>query len=389
MSQQQQLLITIVLGNTIVNITTASLAAILTHQFVMSSGLASQYFLGIDGQILAMFVDVVIVTLVILITSEIIPKVIAIRNPKAFSKRTSFALKMIYHLFYILTYPLTRFTYFLQKSSKLVKETMLISEDELKILADMGEEHGALQQDEREMIHSIFEFGETTVKEIMVPRTDMVSVEVNTSLTELMQLVKKKPLSRIPVYKERIDNIVGILYIKDLLPLLSKRRRERLTLEKLARKPYFVPEQKKIQELLREFQKERIHMALVVDEYGGISGLVTLEDIIEEIVGEIQDEYDKEVPLYEKIDEHTFIVNGRMSLEEINEKLQLNLPTEEGVETISGFILQLLGALPKEKDIAKYNGYQFTVEQIAKNRILKVRIEKTQPDVNVNDELPQ
>ncbi len=386
LSQPQQLLITIVLGNTIVNITTASLAAILTHRLVVSTGLDNWQLWGINGQIIAIFMDVVLVTLVILITSEIIPKVVAIRNPQSFSRRTVFPLKMIYHFLYIFTYPLTRFTSLLQQSGKLTREKTLITEDELKILADMGEEHGSLMQDEKEMIHSIFEFGETTVKEIMVPRTDMITIEVSTSLTQLMELVKSKPLSRIPIYEKRIDNIVGILYIKDLLPLLSKRRRERLNLMKLVHKPYFVPEQKKIQDLLREFQRDRIHMALVVDEYGGISGLVTLEDIIEEIVGEIQDEYDREAPLYEKIDESTFLVNGRMSLEEINEELHLNLPTEEGVETISGFILHLLGALPKENDIARYNGYQFVVEKVAKNRILKVRIQKTQPDVNFENE---
>jgi len=389
LSQPQQLLITIVLGNTIVNITTASLAAILTHRLVIFTGLNHWQVWGVNGQIIAIFIDVVIVTLVILITSEIIPKVVAIRNPRSFSRRTVFPLKMIYHFLYIFTYPLTRFTSLLQSSDKLTRGKILITEEELKILAEMGEEHGSLMQDEKEMIHSIFEFGETTVKEIMVPRTDMVTVEVSTSLTQLMDLVKRKPLSRIPVYEKRIDNVVGILYIKDLLPLLSKRRRERLNLKKLVHKPYFVPEQKKIQDLLREFQRDRIHMALVVDEYGGISGLVTLEDIIEEIVGEIQDEYDRESPLYEKIDDTTFLVNGRMSLEEINDELHLNLPTEEGVETISGFILHLLGALPQKNDIARYNGYQFVVEEVVKNRILKVRIEKTQPDVNVENKLPQ
>ncbi|MCB0274356.1 MAG: HlyC/CorC family transporter, partial [Calditrichaeota bacterium] len=234
---------------------------------------------------------------------------------------------------------------------------------------------------------SIFEFGETTAKEIMIPRTDMICVEVGTTLPELMGIVKQKLLSRIPVYRERVDNIVGILYLKDLLPLLGRGQSRDIQLEKLARPAYFVPEVKKIDDLLREFQQERIHMALVVDEYGGISGLVTLEDVIEEIVGEIQDEYDREQPLFSIVDENTFLVDGRMPLEEVNDELNLNLPTEEGVETISGFILHLLGSLPQEKEKAHYNNYHFVVEKIDKNRILKVRIEKKNPDVKVENEI--
>jgi putative hemolysin len=214
----------------------------------------------------------------------------------------------------------------------------------------------------------------------------MVVVDISTTLTKLMQLVKIKLHSRIPVYKDEIDNIIGILYVKDLLPYLNKRRKEQIDLQKLARPSYFVPEQKKIDELLREFQEEHIHMALVVDEYGGISGLVTMEDIIEEIVGEIQDEYDKESPLFKKIDEKTYLIDGKMSLEEVNEELNLILPAVEGVETISGFILNLLGSLPKEKEQVRFESYKFTIEKINRNRILKVLVERITPG---EDEIPQ
>jgi putative hemolysin len=200
-------------------------------------------------------------------------------------------------------------------------------------------------------------------------------VDTNSTLAKLMQLVKVKLHSRIPVYKDEIDNIIGILYVKDLLPYLNKRKKEPIDLQKLARPPYFVPEQKKIDDLLKEFQAEHIHMALVVDEYGGLSGLVTLEDIIEEIVGEIQDEYDKETPLFKKISENSFLIDGRMSVEELNDELDMQLPEIEGVETISGFILNLLGSLPLEKEEVKYSNYKFIVEKINRNRILKVRVE--------------
>lgn len=374
MMQPRQLLITIIIGNTVVNITIASLAAILTTQFCNKFNFNPE---------IGILINIVVVTLVLLITSEVMPKVIAVRNARAFSRAVSGVLMVIFYLFSPISLVLTRFTRFVQYSVGFSAEKSQLSEEELRTLVDVGVEHGTLEKDEKEMIHSIFEFGETTVKEIMVPRTDMVCIELNSTLTQIMELVKTKLLSRIPVYEDRIDNIIGILYVKDLLPLLDKRKKERLDLKKLARPPYFIPEQKKIDDLLRHFQKERIHMALVVDEYGGVAGLVTLEDVIEEIVGEIQDEHDKESPLYQKIDKNTFVVDGRMSLEEINDEFHLDLPTEEGVETIGGFLLNILGTLPKEKETTRYGKYQFVVEKIAKNRILKVRIEKIKPDVNI------
>ena len=370
----RQLLITIIVGNTVVNITTASLAAILTTRICEQFNFNPK---------IGILLNVVVVTLVILITSEVVPKVIAVRNHLSFSKISGGPLFLLFYLFYPITFLLTRFTRFVQNSVGFTAEKTHLSEEELKTLVEVGAEHGTLEKDEKEMIDSIFEFGETTVKEIMIPRTDMVCIEMNSPLPQILELVKNKLLSRIPVYEDRIDNIIGILYVKDLLPLIGKKKKDRFDLKKLARPPYFVPEQKKIDDLLRHFQKERIHMALVVDEYGGVAGLVTLEDVIEEIVGEIQDEHDKESPLYQKIDKDIFVVDGRMSLEEINEEFHLNLPTEEGVETIGGFILSLLGALPKPQDATRYGKYKFVVQEIGKNRILKVRIEKIKPDVNM------
>ncbi|MFZ0390666.1 MAG: hemolysin family protein [Calditrichia bacterium] len=367
MKWPRQLLITIVVGNTMVNISIASLAALIT------SNISHQLHLNKN---LIILLDVMVVTFVILILSEIIPKVVAVRNSTAFSMRSSLMLTIIYYLLYPISYGLARFTHFLQTHSGFSEEKILLTEEELKTLAEVGEEHGTLQKDEKEMIHSIFEFGETTVREIMIPRIDMIAVDTSTTLTELMKLVKTKLHSRIPVYKAEMENIVGVLYVKDLLPYLSKRKREKMDLEKLARPAYFVPEQKKIDELLREFQQEHIHLALVVDEYGGISGLVTLEDIIEEIVGEIQDEYDKELPMFRKVGEEAYLVDGRMSIEEMNDELNFNLPQTEGVETISGFVLNHLGALPTEKQEFVHREYRFTVEKINRNRILQVRVEK-------------
>ena len=321
MTYPRQLLITIVVANTMVNITTASLAAVLTIRI-------SSYFV-LNKQIIILL-DVLIVTFVILIVSEIIPKVIAVRRPQKFAIKAVYPITFVYYLFYPLSYALAKFTQFLQSHTGLSEQKLLLSEDELKTLAEVGEEHGTLQKDEKEMIHSIFEFSQTIVKEIMIPRTDMAVVATDTTFTKLMQLVKTKLHSRIPVYKQEIDNIIGILYVKDLLPYLNRTKRAQLDLEKLARPAYFVPEQKKIDELLREFQEEHIHMALVVDEYGGISGLITLEDIIEEIVGEIQDEYDKESPLFRKLDETTYLIDGKMSLEEINDETEYSSSGSRG-----------------------------------------------------------
>ncbi|MCB0287058.1 MAG: HlyC/CorC family transporter, partial [Calditrichaeota bacterium] len=368
---------TIVVGNTIVNISTASLAAVLTTQ------IAHQF--GFNHNI-ALFVDIVVVTLVLLITSEIIPKVIAVRNPHTYSRIAGAPLQLLHYMFFPITIFLTNLSKFVQNSLGLSADKTRLSEDELKTLVLLGEEEGRLEADEKEMIHSIFEFGETTVREIMVPRTDMVCVEVNATLDEVLEDIKDNLLSRIPVFEGRIDNVIGILYVKDLLPLLKKNRSDSFNLRTIVREAYFVPEQKMIDDLLRHFQKERIHMALVVDEYGGISGLVTLEDVIEEIVGEIQDEYDEEEPLITPVNDETYIVDGRLNLEELNDELHLNLPTEEGVETISGFILNLIGALPQENETIKYNGHEFTVEMIDRNRILKVRIARNNTDTDVENE---
>jgi len=363
----QKLLITIVIGNTIVNIAAASLAALLTLQI-------SDYY-KLDETI-AIIINVVVVTLIILIFTEIIPKVAAVKNPYKVAQKFAYPLTIFYYIFLPITSILNTLTHWMTHTLKIAKNKSLLSEEELKTLVDFGEEKGTLEEDEKEMIHSIFEFGETSVKEIMIPRIDMISIASTAEIQELLDLIKEHLHSRIPVYTETVDNIVGVVYAKDLLPLMNTKKSKETSIEQLTRPAYFVPEQKKIDDLLREFQSEKIHMAIVVDEYGGTSGLVTLEDIIEEIVGEIQDEYDSEQPLHKRISENIFVVDGSMPLEEINEELNLDLPTEEGVETIGGFLFGLFGSVPKEKEIAKYNGYEFIIEKIVERRIKQVRIIK-------------
>jgi putative hemolysin len=210
---------------------------------------------------------------------------------------------------------------------------------------------------------------------------DMVAVEKESPIHEVLTLVEAEGHSRIPIYKETIDNIIGILYVKDLLAY-SKGQSKTKGLGELSRKPYFVPESKLIDELLREFQKERIHMAIVVDEYGGTAGLVTLEDVIEEIVGDIRDEYDQEKPLVKSVGKREWLVDGKIDIEELNEQLNLNLPSEEDFESLGGFIFSQLGAIPREKEIVQFEDFQFMVEKVVGRRIKSVRIIQKEPKEN-------
>ncbi len=367
LSDSRKLLITIITGNTAVNVAIASIAALITNNFI------NQYALS---RYVVLFLNIVVVTLVILIVSEIIPKVIAVKDAKKIAVRSSLILQFFHYLLYPVTFVLDGLTVAL--SGKYAKDhnKYLLSEKELRTLVDVGEEKGALRKDEKEMIHSIFELGETIVREIMVPRTDMVCIEEDATLTQILNLVKEKLHSRIPVYKEKVDNITGILYLKDLLPFIRKRNKNEIDLAKLVHTPYFVPEQKKINELLREFQKEKIHMAVVVDEYGGTAGIVTLEDIIEEIVGEIQDEYDQETPLYTKIDENAWSISGSMQIDELYEELNIELPDEEGIETLAGFLLGQFGNVPRQKQKIVWNNLEFMIEKVSKRRIQQVRVRR-------------
>jgi len=365
LKEPRRLLIGIIIGNTLVNVAVASIATVITTKWIVEYQL---------NETLTLLLNVVVVSFVILFFSEILPKITAVKNAQKLSRQFALPLTFFHYLFYPLSYVLDLFTQLLTSATGKKANKFTLTETELRTLVDVGEEKGALLKEEKEMIHGIFELHGTVAREIMVPRTDMVCLEKEASLNTVLKVVKEKMHSRIPVYDETVDNIVGILYIKDLLPFIRKRSAADFNLEKLVRPAYYVPEQKKINELLREFQAQRIHMAIVVDEYGGTAGLVTLEDVIEEIVGEIQDEYDKETPLIEKVNEFTFIVDGSMPIDEINEELNLDLPTEEGVDTLAGFLLGQFGSVPKPKQKISFNGYEFVIEKATKKRIQKVRL---------------
>ena len=377
MSDSRRLLITILVGNTVVNICAATLATI----FVIKLSNDFQF-----SKTLALFIEIVVVTLVILIFSEVMPKLIAVRNAPAFTTRISFLIEIIYIVFYPISTALEQFTIFTGKLLKVKGEKYFLSEEEIKTLVELGEEQGAIQQEEKEMIDSIFEFGETTVKEIMVPRIDMICLEIQSSIDDLVQHIRNKGHSRIPIYESRVDHIKGIVHAKDLIPI-SEIKDKNSKLTDLARQAYFVPESKKIDDLLREFQQEKSHMAIVVDEYGGTAGLVTLEDIIEEIVGEIQDEYDQEQPLYKTINDETYLVDAKITIEELNEILPEPLPQEEGedFETLGGLIYHITGSVPNINDRVSFYDYDFVVENIDRQRIKKVKVIKTKRNEKKNN----
>jgi CBS domain containing-hemolysin-like protein len=249
------------------------------------------------------------------------------------------------------------------------------SEAEIKVLLEGSAEEGILEPEEKEMIHSIIRFTDTTVRQIMVPRIDMTVVELTCPLPQVVDLMLEAGHSRVPVYEGTVDHIVGIVHVKDLLRPLVEGRHD-IPLKDLLRAPYYVPEGKKVDELLHEFRREQIQLAIVVDEYGGTSGLVTIEDILEEIVGDIADEYDVEEPLVQPLDDNEYLLDARLSIDDANEQLQLGLPGEE-YETIAGFVFGQLGRLPEVGEVVHYGRLDFIVDQTDGRRISKIRLVRT------------
>lgn len=252
----------------------------------------------------------------------------------------------------------------------------LVTEEAIKTLVDAGEERGVIEEDEKEMIYSIFEFGDLMVREVMVPRIDIVAVEVSTPLLEALDVLMREGHSRIPVYEETIDNIVGLLYAKDLLPCLRDGCAT-VPLRDLLREPYFIPETKKVDELLPDLQRRKVHMAIVVDEYGGVAGLVTIEDLLEEIVGEIQDEYDREEPLILPGQEGEFVFDARVPLDDVGKVVGVEL-SSEAADTLGGYVYEKLGQVPAVGDQVVEGDAEVTVLAVAGRRIRRVQVRKRQ-----------
>jgi CBS domain containing-hemolysin-like protein len=258
-----------------------------------------------------------------------------------------------------------------------LKQGPFVSEEDIRTMAEVGHEEGAIEEAEKQLIHSIFEFGDTLVREVMVPRPDMVTAEVSSDVRTVLDLILRHGYSRIPVYQTNIDDIVGIVYAKDLLRHLHAGKAN-VPLDSIMRAAYFVPETKKVAELLKEMQQRRVHIAIVLEEYGSTAGMVTIEDLLEEIVGEIADEYDVEEPQLERVDDRTYRVNGRLSIDDLNEMLDANLPHAEW-DTVAGLMYGLLGSVPTQGETVPIDNLVLMAEKVQGRRIAKVLITR-QPD---------
>ena len=314
-------------------------------------------------------------TLAVILFGEITPRSLATRRPESFARLAAYPISLVS----VITLPLAKG---LAAVSHGLSGTypgspdgsaQFVTEEQIKTMVDAGEEEGVLEEEEKEMIYSIFELGDTLAREVMVPRIDMVAIDVNTSVEEAMGVIVQAGHSRIPVYQEHIDNVVGILYAKDLLKFWADL--PRLKVSEFLRPAYFIPETKKVDELLQELQQRKVHIAMVVDEYGGTAGLVTIEDILEEIVGEIQDEYDTEEAVMEVIGPHEVIFDGRVDLDDVNHTMGINLPTDDA-DTVGGLIYTSLGRVPVAGDRVKFDDVELTVLSVAGRRVKKVRAER-------------
>ena len=332
-------------------------------------------------------VSIIIITMILsfftLVFGELVPKRLAMKS----YEKIAFATIGIIRFIYIVTVP---FVKLLTASTNLVsklfgvseKDEEVVTEEEIKMMVDEGEEKGAIEENERELINNVFEFNDTNVSEIMTHRTDIFAVSIDMNVNELIEELDEYRYSRIPVYGETIDEIKGILYLKDLLKYVKSKRN--IKLKSVIKPAYFVPRSKPIDELFKELQKNNNQMAIVLDEYGGTAGLITMEDILEELVGDIYDEYDEIESEYEKIDENTYLISGTMNIDDVSKILGIEI--EEGdYDTLSGYLQEKLGRIPKdeEKPVIETNKITYKVEEYEDKRIIKVKACKNN---NINEQ---
>jgi len=366
LSTPREILVTILILNTGTNVAAAIITAYLTHQ------LASFYAWSAT---LTILLEIVTLTFILLVISEITPKLIATRNPLTVAKRISLPISILHRLLRPLSTVLARsMNAFHGRFQGTVNR---LSGEDLKAMADIGKAHGTLEEDESNLIHSIVEFGDRAVREIMISRMDIVALAADATIEDAIKLIRETGHSRIPLYEDHLDNILGVVYAKDLLRHVSKNQSEvRVEWNQLARPPIFVPLGKKLDNLLRDFQSRKTHLALVVDEYGGTAGLITLEDILEEIVGDIRDEHDsREGELVVHLGANRYRVDAKIDLDELNEATGLTLDTATfEFETLGGLVLHLAGEIPSVGDRFEFENLQMKVESVDGHRIGNVQI---------------
>jgi len=315
------------------------------------------------------------ITILHIVFGELAPKSIAIQKSVWTVMTVSVPLRFFFVVFKPIIWLLNGFANLILRlvGIKTIQGETHHSSEELQYLLDQGKETGAIDSNEHELIQNVFDFNERVVKNIMVPRTKISGVDINTEKDELLEILITEGYSRIPVYDDVIDKIVGIVHAKDILPLLA--RNEEILLKDIIRKPYFVPETKKINDLMAELQQKRIQIAIVLDEFGGTAGMVTLEDIVEELVGEIQDEYDEEKPIVEIINDREFIVNALAPIYDVNEHLPHDLPEDGDFDTVSGWLGDIFGKIPEVGEQKESNGYNITVLKKSEQNIESVKLE--------------
>ena len=361
----KKLLATVLIANNLVNISIV----------LISPELTNFAFGGIKNPILRDVMDIGLVTFVLLLCGEILPKIYANRNNLAFAKRVAYFIYILDTVFTPISLPMKSFTVWIQK--RLGKTKSNISVGQLSQALELASEEDTTNE-EKKLLESIVSFGNTETCEVMVPRVDIFALSEDTPFSEVLSEIVKIGYSRIPVYRENLDNITGVIYIKDLLPYIEKTDFE---WTKVMRKAFFVPENKKLDDLLSEFQEKKIHLAVVVDEYGGTCGIITLEDIMEEIVGSINDEFDDDDVTYSKINDHTYIFEGKTVLKDFyrivkmdDENILLFDEKRGEAETLAGFLLEISGNFPQKGKPIVFHNYSFIVEVFDKHRIKEIKV---------------
>ena len=360
----KELLGAILIGNNIVNIGASSLATVLAASLVHDT----------KYQDTGVAIATGIMTILILIFGEITPKSLAQQNAEMVSIKVSKPIAFIVFVFKPFVWFFTKISSFFIKilGGDPDKAQPFITEEELRTLVDVGGEEGVIEEEEKEMIFNVFEFGDSQVKDIMVQRVDITAENLETTYQELLEGIKKYRFSRIPIYDENIDDIVGILNTKDLI-LLSDEDKKNFDIKSLMRKPHYTFEFKKITDLFNEMKKTRNHMSVVLDEYGGTVGIVTIEDLIEEIVGEIEDEYDEHEELIVEVSKNEYQVDGSTRLDDLSEVAGIKVESDE-FDSIGGFVIGILDRIPELGEQIEYENLKFTIEEIDRKRIKKVRI---------------
>ncbi|MGL5531921.1 MAG: hemolysin family protein, partial [Culicoidibacterales bacterium] len=331
------------------------------------------------GESIALVGVTIILSYITLVFGELLPKRIALQNSEKVAlfaaTPIAYTLKILSPFVKLLTISTNVFVRIFGFSTQNLDEK--VSREEIKSLIEVGQSHGVINDVEKEMMHNIFDFDEMSAREIMTPRPNVYAININEPFSEQLDELIHNQYSRVPVYDDDLDNIIGVLHIKDVLIAARKVGFEQIDLRRILQPALFVPERKKIDELFKELQAQKKHLAILVDEYGGFSGIVTLEDLIEEVMGEIEDEYDEDVVPIRKINETTYILDGLVPVHEVVEALELKLPTDSpDFDTISGFLVHLLGHIPTEnsQEVVEYQDLTFTIKKIRDKRIASVEL---------------